>query len=294
MANTPLKPRGSTADFLADKVLRSLIFTLMQLPYDQRIATMGRLVEHGIGPLVGYRKRAMSQLGSIFPDMGFEQRRKLAAKVCNNFGRTLIENYSWPELHDRVKNTVPTGTGMSHISDARDAGRPILFVTGHYGNHEVPRHVLTELGYDIGGLYRPMGNPYFNDHYAKTMTSWGGPVFAQGKRGTMGFTRHLKKGGMGTLLFDVATSTGIPLNFLGKQALTATSAADIAVRIDALVVPYFARRCDDGLSFEVSVEAPIAHANPAEMMQNMTDVLATQIRQDPAQWFWVHRRWKSY
>jgi KDO2-lipid IV(A) lauroyltransferase len=167
-----------------------------------------------------------------------------------------------------------------------------MFVTAHYGNHEAPRQVLTAMGHSIGGLYRPMLNPYFNAHYAKTMTSWGGPVFAQGRRGTMGFARHLKSGGMGTLLFDVSAS-GISLPFLGQPAHTATSAADIALRLDALVIPYFGIRQPDGLSFAVEVEAPIAPASPAQMMAEMTGRLEAQIARDPAQWFWVHRRWKT-
>ena len=185
-----------------------------------------------------------------------------------------------------------TGDGLTAIAQAKADNRPVIFVTGHFGNHEAPRHILSHMGYDIGGLYRPMTNAYFNDHYAKTMTAWGGPVFAQGKRGTIGFARHLKSGGMGTLLFDVAASSGQPVNFLGRPANTATSAADLALKFDALVVPYFGKRAADGLSFDVTVQAPIATGSAAQMMQDMTDRLAAMVTDAPEQWFWVHRRWK--
>ncbi len=289
-SHTPLN--GTFADIASDRVLRALIDGIMALPYERRVPAMGRIMRQGIGPLAGYTKRARKHLAMIFPDLSGSEQQKIASQVCDNFGRTMIENYSWPELHDRVKNIAPTGAGMDAIDDARSNGRPILFVTGHFGNHEVPRHVLTELGYNIGGLYRPMGNPYFNAHYEKTMTSWGGPVFAQGRRGTAGFAKHLKSGGMGTLLFDVAFAGGVAVNFLGKPAMTATSAADLSLRFNALVVPYFAKRQPDGLTFDVTVEAPIPAQEPLAMMQDMTDRLAAQVRQAPEQWFWVHRRWK--
>tara|TARA_R110002051_G_scaffold14460_6_gene46845 strand:+ start:10611 stop:11522 length:912 start_codon:yes stop_codon:yes gene_type:complete len=286
------QPSGSTADWLTDRALRGLIGAAMRIPYEKRVVFMGAVLKRGIGPLVGYRRRAEANLAIIYPQMSATRRRYVADGVCDNFGRTLIENYSWKEFGKRLCGTHPTGEGLNVVAKAKTDRRPVIFVTGHFGNHEAPRHVLSHLGYDVGGLYRPMTNAYFNDHYAKTMTDWGGPVFAQGKRGTIGFARHLKGGGMGTLLFDVAISSGKPVNFLGHPANTATSAADLALKFDALVVPYFGKRAADGLSFDVTIQAPIT-AGPAEqMMQEMTDRLAAMVNDSPEQWFWVHRRWK--
>ncbi|MFT6296749.1 MAG: KDO2-lipid IV(A) lauroyltransferase [Yoonia sp.] len=254
---------------------------------------MGAALRRAIGPLAGYRRRAEANLAMIYPDMPPDVRRKVADGVCDNFGRTLIENYSWQEFANRLATTKPTGDGLAAIAQAKAQGRPVIFVTGHFGNHEAPRHVLTRIGYDVGGLYRPMTNAYFNAHYTPTMTAWGGPVFEQGRRGTMGFARHLKAGGMGTLLFDVANKKGIPIKFMGKAANTATSAADLAIKLDALVVPYFGTRQTDGISFDVAVQSPINHGTPAQMMQDMTDRLTDKVTDYPDQWFWVHRRWKN-
>ncbi|MEM9786082.1 MAG: lauroyl acyltransferase [Pseudomonadota bacterium] len=291
MTNTP-PPEGSTADWLADRALRGLIGSVLKLPYERRVAAMGTALRRAIGPLVGYRRRAEDNLALIYPDWSEDKRRHIAEGCCDNFGRTLIENYSWEAFDKRLSDLQPTGNGLAPLAEAVTAKRPVIFVTAHFGNHEAPRHVLTRMGHTVGGLYRPMLNPYFNSHYAKTMTSWGGPVFEQGRRGTMGFVRHLKSGGMGTLLFDVSAK-GIVLPFLGHPAHTATSAADIALKMDALVIPYFGIRQPDGLSFTVNVEQPIAHDTPAAMMAAMTQRLEAQIAQHPEQWFWVHRRWKN-
>ncbi|WP_458790255.1 lysophospholipid acyltransferase family protein [Yoonia sp. MH D7] len=292
MTDTPALT-GSRADWIADRVLRGLIVTTMRLPYARRVQFMGAVLRRGIGPLAGYRHRAEENLALIYPSMTAPRRREIADGVCDNFGRTLIENYSWREFGERLRNVVPTGDGLAAIAQAKSDGQPVIFVTGHFGNHEAPRHVLTHMGYDIGGLYRPMANAYFNDHYARTMTAWGGPVFAQGKRGTIGFARHLKSGGMGTLLFDVAASAGLPINFMGRPANTATSAADLALKFDALVVPYFGKRRADGLGFDVTVEAPIAQTSAHDMTQDMSNRLGAMIDATPEQWFWVHRRWKT-
>lgn len=283
----------SHADWLTDRVLRGLLGTVMQLPYEKRVRTMGRIMANGIGPLTSYRTRAETNLARIYPDQSPADRRAMATAVCDNFGRTLIENYSWREFGQRLSDTVPVGEGLDALAQARESETPVIFVTGHIGNHEAPRHVLTQTGLTIGGLYRPMANPYFNAHYAKTMSSWGGPVFAQGRQGTIGFAKHLKSGGMATLLFDVANSGGINLPFLGHPARTATSAADLALRLGAIVIPYFGIRKNDGLSFDVHVEAPIAPDTPEIMMTEMTKRLEARVTATPAQWFWVHRRWKQ-
>lgn len=284
---------GSRADWWADRVLRGVLGAVMALPYEQRVRFMGTLMGRLIGPLTGYRKRAFHHIGMVYPNMPLSDRKQLATKVCDNFGRTLIENYSWEECGRRLSTTEANGPGLDALKKAKGDKRPVIFVTGHFGNHEAPRHVLTQLGYTIGGLYRPMANAYFNEHYAKTMSSWGGPVFEQGRQGTIGFARHLKSGGMATLLFDVANAGGINIQFLGHPARTALSAAELALRFDALMIPYFGIRQADGLSFEVVVEDPIPHSSPEEMMIAATKRLEARISDHPDQWFWVHRRWKQ-
>ena len=263
---------GSIGDRAADLVLRGLIGSARRLPYAARVRLMGRAIAGGIAPLAGYRKRAEAHLALIYPDMTAARRRQLARACCDNFGRTLIENYSWRDFAVQLATTEPTGPGMAALAQAAADKRPVIFATGHFGNHEAPRQVLTRLGYRVGGLYRPMQNAFFNAHYARTMTSWGGPVFEQGRQGTMGFVRHLRGGGMGTLLFDVAAK-GPAIPFLGKPAHTATSIADIALRTDALVIPYFGIRQPDGLSFEIALDAPITPATPVAMMQELSAAL---------------------
>ena len=285
--------QGSRRDWVTDRVLRGLLGTVMRLPFETRVRTMGRIMANGIGPITGYRKRAETHLAMVYPKMTQSAVRQLATNVCDNFGRTLIENYSWREFGDRLAGTEPKGRGLAALDDARAQNRPVIFVTGHIGNHEAPRHVLTQSGLTIGGLYRPMSNPFFNAHYAKTMSSWGGPVFEQGRRGTVGFAKHLKSGGMATLLFDVAAASGTNISFMGHPARTATSAADLALRMDAVVIPYFGIRKADGLGFNIHVEAPIDPDRPQIMMAEMTKRLEARIAESPAQWFWVHRRWKQ-
>lgn len=289
------KPRTTTAllaDRITDLVLRGLIRLALLLPYVWRVRLMGWLMARVIGPLAGYRRKALANLAYIYPNMGATARRCLADGVLNNAGRTIIENYSGSDFSRQLAHAPVTGAGLAAVAEARATGRPVLFVTAHFGNYEAPRHVLLAQGYSIGGLYRPMSNPYFNSHYVRTMQRVAGPIFDKGPRGTMGFARFLKGGGMGTILFDIYYQAGPALPFLGQPAPTATSAAEFALRFNALLIPYFGIRAADGLNFQIELEAPIAHSEPIQMTQEITARLEDQIAAHPAQWFWVHNRWK--
>lgn len=94
------------------------------------------------------------------------------------------------------------------------------------------------------------------------------------------------------LLVDQFMIRGAPLTFFGKPAPTALSAAELALKYDALLVPIYGIRQPDGLNFEIRVEAPILHSDAETMTQALNDSLEALTRQHMDQWFWIHRRWK--
>ena len=292
----PKKVRFSrrAGHYLTNAFIVGLIRLALVLPYKARIAFVGWVVQHVIGPVAGYRARALENLAMIWPQMPQERRAEIASKCLNNVGRSFIENYSARDFPKRMAKNTPTGAGVAALEKAAEQGKPVILVTGHYGNYEAMRACLVARGYDIGGLYRNMKNPYFNAHYVQTMEAFGGPVFPQGRRGTAGFVRHLKDGGQLVLLFDQHVFGAPALDFLGQPANTALSAAELALRYDALLIPFYGIRQADGVSFDTVLEAPVPHSDAVTMTQALNDSLTARIKADPEQWFWVHRRWRIH
>ncbi|WP_289079827.1 lysophospholipid acyltransferase family protein [uncultured Sulfitobacter sp.] len=280
--------------YLTNAFIVGLIRLALVLPYKARIAFVGWVVQHVIGPVAGYRARALENLAMIWPQMPQERRAEIASKCLNNVGRSFIENYSARDFPKRMAKNTPTGAGVAALEKAAEQGKPVILVTGHYGNYEAMRACLVARGYDIGGLYRNMKNPYFNAHYVQTMEAFGGPVFPQGRRGTAGFVRHLKDGGQLVLLFDQHVFGAPALDFLGQPANTALSAAELALRYDALLIPFYGIRQADGVSFDTVLEAPVPHSDAVTMTQALNDSLTARVKADPEQWFWVHRRWRIH
>ncbi len=286
------KSSSKTFDWISDRALRVLIKRLLRQPYATRVPRLGKIVARYIGPWAQYTARADANLAMVYPDMDAQDRRALADAVCENFGRSFMEFQSYREFTQHAAALPPIGPGLAHVAEAAAKGQPVIFAGAHFGNPEAPRHALTAMGYKIGSLYRPMSNAYFNELYVGALESLGAPCFQQGRQGTMAFVRHLNRGGMAALYFDVAAGQDL-LPFLGHPAKTALSLGEIALRVNALVIPYFGIRQPDGLSFQIEVEDPIPHTTPEEMLTQLNQRLEAQIARNPAQWFWVHRRWKG-
>ncbi|MBE2278576.1 MAG: lauroyl acyltransferase [Rhodobacteraceae bacterium] len=286
------EPRMQPLGFAQNLAVRGLIGGAKLLPFRWRVPFLGWLMRRIVGPLAGYRARARENLALIWPDLPERERRRIADASLDNAGRTLIENYSTADLLARGAQTEPAGPGLQALVAAQAAGRPVILMTGHFGNYEAGRAALVARGYSIGGLYRPMKNRHFNTHYVRTMEAFGGPVFPQGRAGTSGFVRHLKAGGILVLLFD-QQAPGEWIDFLGQPAQTAISAAQLALRYDAELIPFYATRQPDGLTFQVDLEAPVPHSDALQMTEALTRSLEARVEAHPGQWFWIHRRWKG-
>lgn len=286
-------PALTRAEYFATNLAaRAFIGVGLALPYRWRIPFLGWVMRRVFGTASGALARATDHVTMIMPHLPRAEQRRIANASLDNAGRTLIENYSTKALLARQKDAVLHGDGVSAFEDAAQRGQPVILVTGHFGNYEAVRAALLGRGHNVGGLYREMSNPYFNAHYARTMHDLGGPVFAKGRKGTAGFVRHLKAGGQLVLLFDQHAQSAPVLDFLGHPAQTAVSAAELALRYDALLIPFYGIRRKDGLTFDCVLEAPIAHSDPIQMTQAMNDSIGARIRAHPEQWFWVARRWR--
>lgn len=287
--NPPFRPDH----FLVNLAARGLIGLALALPYPWRVAFTGWLMRRVIGPFAGYGTRARENLALIWPEKPDAERDAIAEAALDNAGRTLIENYSTRAFTARARTIEPEGPGYGALVAARNDKRPVILVSGHFGNYEAARAALVARGFEIGGLYRNLSNRYFNAHYVRTMQAFGGPVFPQGRAGTAGFVRHLKEGGQLVLLFDQDVPGAPAMPFLGHPARTALSAAELALRLKADLIPFFAIRQTDGLDFRVTLDTPVPHTDPETMMRQVTQALERRVIAYPGQWFWIHRRWKG-
>ncbi|MGH1329722.1 MAG: lysophospholipid acyltransferase family protein [Paracoccaceae bacterium] len=277
---------------LEDIAARALLGSMRLLPYGPRVRLMGWIFARIVAPLAGYDQRVRDNLAYVRPDLPQAEVARLARAVPNNVGRTLIEMYSGQAFMARMAKAPLEGPGCAALLEAHEAGRPVIVVTGHFGNYLAPRAALAGRGMEVGGLYNPMKNPFFNGHYVNAMRATGETLFARDRSGFARLLKSIRAGGMAGLLIDQYMGHGAPLTFFGKPAPTALSAAELALKYNAPLIPIYGIRQANGLDFKMLVEAPIPIGTPEEMTQAANDSLEALTRKHMEQWFWIHRRWK--
>ena len=290
---TTLSGKDRFGYFCSNLALRALIGLASVVPYRWRVPGMGRLMS-AVSRLVGFEKRIRNNLAIARPDLTEADIRQICKDVPDNAGRTLIELYAGAPFINRAKQAAITGPGLPALEEARAAGKPVLLMTGHFGNYDAARAGLIARGHKMGALYRRMANPYFNTHYLRTISAIGEPMFEQGRRGMSQMVRHLKSGGIIAIVADLHAHGGRELTFFGQPAVTSVVPAELALKYGAVMIPVYSVRLENGLDFETVMQAPIPHSDPETMTQAVNDGLEALIRAHMGQWFWIHRRWKPW
>ena len=288
-----VKKRSSFLDLSIYIFVRYLLGILSILPYRTKISLGGLIYQKIISPLSGNRKRIIDNLKLIFPDLEKRKREELCSQVPNNIGRTLFELLSPNAFSNIAKSAKVSGPGFKILKDAQEQKKPVILVSGHFGNYDVVRVVLNTNQISVGALYKPMSNPYFNTFYERCIKQIAEPLFPRGRAGMGNMMRYLEDGNVVALLIDQYMSHGEPLKFLGHTAYTATSAAKLALKHDALLITFYVVRNNDGVNFDLVFESPVKPSTPSEMTQVLNDRLEKQIRKNMGQWLWTHKRWKS-
>ena len=279
------------SDAAIDLVLRGIIGFTRLFGYCTRVKLFGFIASYVVAPVFGYIKKAVRNLQLVHPDMSTREARKIAHEVATNFGKNMIENYNKHDVAAALKPENIGGAGYDQMMVAIAEGRPVMLVSGHIGNYEAMRIALYTLGHQSACLFRPASNPHFNEHYTQNYGYLTGPAFPQSRKGFLGFTRHLREGGIATMLFDVRATQYQDVDFFGIPAPTSDVPAKIAMKTGALFVPCFTHRGPDGMTHHIDFETPIEHSTSYEMMAEMSDRLEAQVRRFPAQWLWFHDRW---
>lgn len=286
-----MKRRNIVLDRMTGLTAGAFIRMALAMPYPDRVRFCGQAMSRGIGPLAGYRRRIRDNLALVMPEFAEAEVQQVCRAVLDNMGRTFIENYSHREFLDLCSILPLAGPGWDAFVAAKQAGRPVVFFTGHFGNYAAARVALRGHGHSVGVNYRPFNNRFIEIHHRAALDRIG-PTFAKGREGTTEMVRHLKAGNSIAIMADQHVGDGERLSFFGLPAATSTAVARLALRYGAPLVPVYGIRRPDGISFDLVFEAPVPEDDPDVMMQALNDSLEAMIRRHPGQWMWTHRRWK--
>jgi len=237
------------------------------------------------------RLRFDREVGRVFPEMSRKDRARLGQDMGRHMGRTLFEIYHDAEFQTQHEKFRVSGPGLDALKAAQASGKGAIIVSGHFGQWEAVRAVLKMHGLESGAVYRPHKNAHYERRLRAGIEAGGMPILATGRVGTGALVRHLRGGGIISILLDEKYAEGVLLPFLGIDALTSLSAAQLALKFGLPMVPAYGIRIEDGNAFRVEFEAPIPHSDSLTMTRAFNDSLSARIMENPDQWYWMLRRW---
>lgn len=228
--------------------------------------------------------------------------RRIARQVFQNLGRSLADLCRIPRLTDAELRGRVRVEGSAHVQEAGARGRGVILVTAHLGAWELLPLISAIHGYPLHMVVRPMDNVTLDRALTALRTRGGNAVIRKQDLMRKGLgLRVLKAGGTLGILIDqnITWREGVFVDFFGRTANTAFAPALLALRTGAAVLPVAIFREGPG-RHRVVVEKPIAvrrsgdlHRDLQENTARFTQAIEAFIRRSPAEWLWVHRRWKT-
>ncbi len=282
--------------------LEALAFDLLSLalrpwPVAWVSGAGGRLLRV-LGPFTGAHRLAERNLRLAFPDMPDPQRARLLVEQWDNLGRTFFE---FPLVH---RLTPASGrvevVGMERLQALAGAGRAAVLISGHFANWEIMAAVIVASGLDCRITYRAANNPYFDRRIVEGRARYGVKLFApKGGSGSRDLLKTLRDGHSVAFLNDQKFNGGAAAPFFGHTAQTAGAPSRMAIRFGQSLQPLSVQRLPRA-RFRVVVHDPI----PLEVsgdrerdveagVRRVNAFVEARIRERPAEWFWVHKRWPN-
>jgi KDO2-lipid IV(A) lauroyltransferase len=242
------------------------------------------------------RKTTETNLALCFPDLPPASRRALAQQSLIETVRLALEmGPAWLWSADAALAQINDVSGRELMEDARRAGRGIVILAPHIGNWELlglwlGRH------YQAINLYQPPKSPILDRLIHDARSRSGAQLVPTDKKGVAALLKGLKSGGVTGILPDQEPeqSGGVFAPFFGVPALTATLAANLARKTNALVLAAYVKRTADGYSLVIEpVDDTVVAEDEVVAATAVNRAVENCVNAVPAQYQWEYKRFKA-
>ena len=278
--------------------MRHLLQFLTRLPLPVLYALGGFAYFIAFHVLRWHRELAARNLANAFPEKSPAERAALLKQSFINLGQTLAETFwgfgaSADELTKRVAIENP-----ELIERFVAEKRPVVVLAAHVCNWEwLLPGTSAQFGIPIDAVYKPLRVASLDEFIRGTRSRFGGkpiPIHSF-------LLELMRRAGEARAYAMVADQTP-PRNmdkywtrFLNQDTAFFTGADKIARFLDAPVLYVAMRRVSKGhysVRLHVLVEPPYHGEEDLQVVERYARRLETEIRDNSADWLWVHNKWK--
>ena len=249
-----------------------------------------------LAPLLSQNKTVLRNLRLAFPEKTESERASIAKQAWESVGRTAGELPHLPKINPYESDRVEV-IGAEFLDQIENADAGAVFISGHFANWEVMAAVICNRPVDCLVTYRALNNPHIDRRLNKVRHDYGIGVLTPKGVGTREIMRALGKKRSVALLNDQKFNQGLAISFFGHKAMTAPGPSRLALKYGVPIVLVSTRRTGPA-RFRVEIHEPFVPTNTGNTeadvkacVETITDFIEAEVRANPGQWFWQHRRW---
>lgn len=272
-----------------------------KLPRKGLLRVFGFLGRLAFRALKKEREKTLSNLRIAFGEEKSEDELKsIGSKVFENQAKNLADYAHTINVTTRKDfEKFVTVSGEEHLKKAYEDGKGVLCLLCHVGSWEFSAITPSLLGYRTTAVSKALKDPKMNELI----------VGYRQKRGLNNLNRgntydqlvnSLNAGECMIIMIDQDTRVKSTfVDFFGKPAYTPVGAAMLALDTEAQVLPMAMHRLpNDKHQFTIMPPLPLTRSGnrTADLIANTqiySEAIEKFVRKDPAQWVWMHRRWKT-
>lgn len=283
--------------YALEAILLYILFFIFKILGVRRASNFGSWLGRSIGPKLAASRKAMRNIERAFPDFDETQKQKTLIDMWDNLGRVVAE---YPHLKTLAQKYTDV-KGADIIERYRADNQPFILFGGHIGNWELGACFVPELyGHELDITYRAPNNPFVDGLLMKCrQINERIGMHAKSRTAGKAIIGALKDKRSVGVLIDQKYNEGVAVPFFGEPAMTNPIFVQLAQKYKCPFIPARCERLENG-RFEIELYEPIAlfdeNDNPRAVEEVLSDAhthMERWIKQAPAQWLWLHRRWNS-
>ncbi len=249
-----------------------------------------------------HRKVMLANLSACFPLKSPNEIRQIARENMRRLGENYASAVKTAAMPSRQVEDICAIEGAEKIRSlaAQKASKNYVVAIGHFGNFELNALLASQVpSLKPATTYRGLNQPVLNE-LMQMIRERSGCMFFERRSDAKALRNALNEGGvlLGLLSDQHAGNNGLRTPFLGRDCSTTTAPALLSLRYDgALFTAICFRTTLARWKIEIGDRIPTHENGKPRSIQSITEdinrALETAVLRDPANWFWVHNRWKT-
>lgn len=298
--------------FVDDEYRESAVTRMTGYLVCQLMKLSGRLTRKHAGSVfgsifrcVGWMSRgnryARRQLVAAYPGLSQSELNTILRGMWANIGRTFAEYAHIRELmsfstdrrtQGQVTMSDSTATLLGELA-ASSSGA--LMFAAHLGNWEIPAMGARVCGRDIALVYKRQPSARITEELVKFRSLFSARLIEANPSAPRNIVSLLREGWLVGMLVDQYFAGGVEVSFFDRKCLVNPIIAKLARSQDCPIYGARAVRLPDQkhyLELTGPIECPRDQRGRIDVkgtMQVIMTMIESWIRENPEQWFWIHR-----